>query len=65
MRIGVMVGPEQGDTNRKVDRMLKDVEWAESADLDTVWVPQIPTDFDALTAVALMGTRTSRIEPTN
>ncbi|KSZ60062.1 luciferase [Rhodococcus pyridinivorans KG-16] len=62
MRIGVMVGPEQGDTNRKVDRMLKDVEWAESADLDTVWVPQIPTDFDALTAVALMGTRTSRIE---
>jgi len=57
-----MVGPEQGDTNRKVDRMLKDVEWAESADLDTVWVPQIPTDFDAFTAVALMGTRTSRIE---
>jgi len=62
VRIGVMVGPEQGDTHRKVDRMLKDVEWAESADLDTVWVPQIPTDFDALTAVALMGTRTSRIE---
>ncbi|WP_068164635.1 LLM class F420-dependent oxidoreductase [Rhodococcus phenolicus] len=62
MRIGVMVGPEQGDTARKVDRMLKDVEWAENAGLDTVWVPQIPTDFDALTAVALMGTRTSRIE---
>ena len=62
MRIGVMVGPEQGDTARKVDRMLKDVEWAEAAGLDTVWVPQIPTDFDALTAVALMGTRTSRIE---
>lgn len=57
-----MVGPEQGDTTRKVDRMLKDVEWAESAGFDTVWVPQIPTDFDALTAVALMGTRTSRIE---
>jgi len=62
VRIGVMVGPEQGDTARKVDRMLKDVEWAEAAGLDTVWVPQIPTDFDALTAVALMGTRTSRIE---
>ncbi|MFZ2530084.1 MAG: LLM class F420-dependent oxidoreductase [Rhodococcus sp. (in: high G+C Gram-positive bacteria)] len=62
MRIGVMVGPEQGDTARKVDRMCKDVEWAESAGLDTVWVPQIPTDFDALTAVALMGTRTSGIE---
>ena len=57
-----MVGPEQGDTARKVDRMCKDVEWAEAAGLDTVWVPQIPTDFDALTAVALMGTRTSGIE---
>lgn len=57
-----MIGPEQGDTARKVDRMLKDVEWAEAAGLDTVWVPQIPTDFDALTAVALMGTRTTRIE---
>ncbi|MFD6858634.1 LLM class F420-dependent oxidoreductase [Rhodococcus sp. NPDC060090] len=62
MRIGVMVGPEQGDTSRKVDRMLKDVEWAEAAGFDTVWVPQIPTDFDALTAIALMSTRTSRIE---
>lgn len=62
MRIGVMVGPEQGDTARKVDRMLKDVEWAEAAGFDTVWVPQIPTDFDALTAIALMSTRTTRIE---
>ncbi len=42
VRIGVMVGPEQGDTARKVDRMLKDVEWAENAGLDTVWVPPDP-----------------------
>ncbi|MEU9346704.1 TIGR03564 family F420-dependent LLM class oxidoreductase [Streptomyces sp. NPDC048278] len=62
MRIGVMIGPERGDSTRKVARMLTDVEWAESADLDTAWIPQIPTDFDALTAVALMGARTSRIE---
>jgi F420-dependent oxidoreductase-like protein len=27
-----------------------------------VWVPQVPNDFDALVAVSLMGTRTSRIE---
>jgi F420-dependent oxidoreductase-like protein len=62
MRIGVMIGPERGDSARKVARMLDDVAWAESAGLDTAWVPQIPGDFDALTAVALMGTRTSRIE---
>jgi F420-dependent oxidoreductase-like protein len=61
MRIGVMIGPERGDSARKVARMLDDVAWAESAGLDTAWVPQIPGDFDALTAVALMGTRTSRI----
>ena len=62
MRIGVMIGPERGDSARKVGRMIEDVEWAEAAGLDTAWIPQIPTDFDALLAVALMGVRTTRIE---
>ncbi|MET9387758.1 TIGR03564 family F420-dependent LLM class oxidoreductase [Streptomyces sp. NPDC002928] len=62
MRIGVMSGPERGDSARKAARMLDDVKWAEEAGFDTVWVPQVPTDFDALTAIALMGTVTSRIE---
>ncbi|MEU6372599.1 LLM class F420-dependent oxidoreductase [Streptomyces sp. NPDC046909] len=62
MRIGVMIGPERGDSARKAERMLADVEWAESAGMNTAWIPQVPTDFDALTAVALMGARTSRIE---
>ncbi|MDV8069400.1 LLM class F420-dependent oxidoreductase [Rhodococcus sp. IEGM 1366] len=62
MRIGVMIGPERGDSAKKVARMMADVEWAEAAGLDSVWVPQVPSDFDALTAVSLMGTRTSRIE---
>ena len=62
MRLGVMVGAERGDSARKVSRMLADIEWAESAGLDTAWIPQVPNDFDALTAVALMGTRTLRIE---
>ena len=57
-----MIGPERGDPARKAARMIEDVAWAESAGLDTAWVPQIPGDFDALTAVALMGTRTARIE---
>src|SRR6516165_3400958 len=57
-----MVGPERGDSARKVTRMLADIDWAESAGLDSAWIPQIPNDFDALVAVALMGTRTTRIE---
>jgi F420-dependent oxidoreductase-like protein len=57
-----MVGPERGDSARKVTRMLADIEWAETAGLDSAWIPQIPNDFDALVAVALLGTRTSRIE---
>ena len=57
-----MIGPERGDSARKAARMLADVQWAEAAGLDTAWIPQIPTDFDALVAAALMGASTTRIE---
>jgi F420-dependent oxidoreductase-like protein len=57
-----MIGAERGDSARKVSRMFADIEWAESAGMDTAWIPQVPNDFDALLAVALMGTRTTRIE---
>jgi len=62
VRVGVIIGPERGDSARKVARMLEDVVWAERAGLDTAWVPQLPGDFDALIAIALMGTATARIE---
>jgi F420-dependent oxidoreductase-like protein len=62
MRIGVMVGPERGRYATKVDRLRTDARWAEEAGLATVWVPQIPDEFDALTAATLMGSETSRIE---
>jgi 5,10-methylenetetrahydromethanopterin reductase len=62
MRLGVMIGAERGDMARKVKKFLQDIEWAEAAGLDTAWMPQVPDDFDALTMVALMGTRTTRIE---
>lgn len=62
MRIGVMIGPERGGGRRKLTRMLDDIAWAESAGLDTAWIPQIPSDFDALIAVALLGSSTARIE---
>lgn len=62
MRVGVMVGAERGDMARKVDRLASDIEWAESAGLDTAWMPQVPDDFDCLTMVALMAAHSSRIE---
>ena len=62
MRLGVMIGAERGDMNRKVAKFLADIEWAEAAGLDSAWMPQVPDDFDCLTMVSLMGNRTSRIE---
>lgn len=62
MRIGLMVGPERGRYPTKVQRMQDDARWAEGEGLASVWIPQIPDEFDALTAVALVGTETSRIE---
>jgi 5,10-methylenetetrahydromethanopterin reductase len=62
MRIGLMVGPERGRYRSKVARIRADARWAEEAGLTTVWIPQIPDEFDALTAAALVGVETSRIE---
>jgi F420-dependent oxidoreductase-like protein len=62
MRIGVMVGPERGRYDTKVERLRRDGRWAEEAGFSSVWVPQIPDEFDALTAVALIGAETERIE---
>jgi F420-dependent oxidoreductase-like protein len=62
MRIGLMVGPERGRYETKVQRLQADARWAEEAGLATVWIPQIPDEFDALTAATLVGTDTHRIE---
>ena len=62
MRVGVMIGAERGDMARKVAKLASDIEWAESAGLDTAWMPQVPNDFDCLTMVALMAAHSSRIE---
>jgi F420-dependent oxidoreductase-like protein len=62
MRIGVMVGPERQRYRTKVERLQADVRWAEEAGLASVWIPQIPDEFDALTAAAIAGLETSRIE---
>ena len=62
MKIGVMIGPERGDAARKVKRLLEEIAWAENAGIPTAWVPQVPSDMDALQMVALLGMHTSRIE---
>jgi F420-dependent oxidoreductase-like protein len=62
MRIGLMVGPERGRYATKVERLRADAVWAEEAGLDSVWIPQIPDEFDAMTAATITGAVTSRIE---
>jgi 5,10-methylenetetrahydromethanopterin reductase len=62
MRLGVMIGAERGDMAKKVAKLVKDIEWAESAGMDTAWMPQVPNDFDCLTMVALMAAHTTTIE---
>ena len=62
MRIGVMVGPERGRYSTKVERLRADGRWAEESGFSSVWVPQIPDEFDALTAASVIGAETSRIE---
>jgi len=57
-----MVGPERGRYATKVERLQADARWAEEAGFSSVWVPQIPDDFDALTAATLVGLATSHIE---
>jgi alkanesulfonate monooxygenase SsuD/methylene tetrahydromethanopterin reductase-like flavin-dependent oxidoreductase (luciferase family) len=57
-----MIGPERGDTPRKARRLLEEIAWAESAGINTAWMPQVPSDMDALQMVSLLGMRTSRIE---
>jgi F420-dependent oxidoreductase-like protein len=62
VRIGLQIGPERGRYGEKVARLIADAQATEAAGFDSVWVPQIPNEFDALTALALMGYGTSRIE---
>jgi F420-dependent oxidoreductase-like protein len=62
VRIGLMIGPEKGRYGDKVTRLVADARAAEAAGFTTIWVPQVPNDFDAMTAVALMGSATTQVE---
>src|SRR4051794_13912878 len=62
MRIGLMIGPERGHARDKAATLVADARAAEDAGFAAIWVPQIPNDFDALTAITLMGGATTRVE---
>src|SRR5262245_25005059 len=62
VRIGLMIGPDKGHYDTKVARMLEAAATAEREGFTSIWVPQIPSDFDALTAIALMAGVTDRVE---
>lgn len=62
MRIGLMLGPERGRYRHKVARLVEDGEAAEQAGFTSLWVPQIPGDFDAFTMITLLGRATRRVE---
>ena len=62
MRVGLMIGPERGRYAKKIERLRTDARWAEDNGLSTVWLPQIPDEFDALTMATIVGMETSRVE---
>ncbi len=62
MRIGLMLGPERGQYRHKVTQLIADAETAEQAGFSSIWVPQIPGDFDAFTLITLLGRATQRVE---
>src|SRR6476661_3542389 len=63
MRIGLMVGSDK--ERSRADRLaglLDDGRTAESDGFASFWIPQVPGYLDAMTAVALLGQVTDRIE---
>lgn len=62
MRLGLQVSADRGRYATKVEKLQADARWADEAGLDTVWTPQIPDEFDVMTAATLLGAATSRIE---
>jgi F420-dependent oxidoreductase-like protein len=63
MRIGLMVGSDKERArDDRLAELLSDAAAAEWGGFSSFWFPQVPGYLDALTAVALMGAKTSTIE---
>ena len=63
MRIGLMVGSDKERTRAdRLQGLLDDGKRAEEQGFASFWFPQVPGYLDAMTAVALLGHITERIE---
>jgi F420-dependent oxidoreductase-like protein len=62
MRIGMFIAGSSPGRVSTVDEVIANAQRAESLGLATGWVPHVPWSLDALTAIALAGYHTSRIE---
>jgi len=62
VRIGLMVGPERRRYATKTARMIETAQQAEDDGFASIWIPQIPDEFDAMTAATLIGSATSTVE---
>ncbi len=61
MRIGLFISDVSG-ARTGVDELLENARTAEALGFSTAWVPHVPWSLDGLTALALAGQVTSRIE---
>ncbi|MGV0789578.1 LLM class F420-dependent oxidoreductase [Mycolicibacterium sp. XJ2] len=63
MRIGLMVGSDKEHPRaERLSGLIDDGRAAEEQGFATFWMPQVPGYLDAMTAVALLGNATDRIE---
>src|SRR5687767_2470050 len=62
MRIGIFIVETTMDIRTDVATLQANAKWAEDNGFSTGWVPHIPWSLDGLTALALCGEVTSRIE---
>ena len=63
MRIGVMVGSDKERSRAdRLSGLIHDGVAAEGAGFTALWMPQVPGYLDAMTAVAMIGQATDRIE---
>jgi F420-dependent oxidoreductase-like protein len=63
MRIGLMIGSDRERSRaERLAGLVTDVQAADRAGFTSVWIPQVPGYLDALTAIAVAGQATERIE---
>lgn len=63
MRIGLMVGSDkERSRSERVAGLIDDARAIDRAGFSSLWLPQIPGYLDAMTAIAVIGQATQRIE---